>query len=119
MRVAPKVRREPRVVRPDKPVVRERDSDSVAAPAIPTLDPGPPPPRVVSASESVALGSLALVVPLLGLGLLLVGASAVSARRIPWPELVGPLETHRADLAAAGIGAIALALLWLNFTVFL
>jgi hypothetical protein len=58
------------------------------------------------------------VLPLLGLGMLLLGASAVSARHIPWPMLVAPLHAHRLDLAALGVGAIALALLWLNVAVF-
>jgi hypothetical protein len=57
---------------------------------------------------------------LVGLGLvLLLAASDVSARRVPWPALAERLYANRLDLAAVGFGviAIALALLWLNVTV--
>jgi hypothetical protein len=55
---------------------------------------------------------------LLGLGLLLLlGASVASARWVPWPELAEPLYAHRHDIAIAGCGAIAIALLWLNAAV--
>ena len=71
------------------------------------------------AESDPPLSSAALVaLPLAGLGLLLLlGASVVSAQRVPWPALAEPLYTRRLDLAALGIGAIALALLWLNVTV--
>jgi hypothetical protein len=55
---------------------------------------------------------------LVGLGLLLIGASVVSTRRVPWPALAEPLYAHRVDLAVIGVGAIAVALLCLNVTVF-
>jgi hypothetical protein len=54
---------------------------------------------------------------LFGFGLLMVvGAVGVSPGRVPWP-VAEPLSAHRGDLVAVGIGAIALALLWLNITV--
>jgi hypothetical protein len=56
---------------------------------------------------------------LAGFGLLLLlGASVVSFRRIRWPPLAQSLYAHRSDVAAIGFGAIALALLLLNATVF-
>ena len=56
-----------------------------------------------------------VVLPLAGFGLLLLlGASVVSFRRVPWPALAEPLYARRSDLAAIGFGAIALALLLLN-----
>jgi hypothetical protein len=56
-----------------------------------------------------------VVLPLFLLGLLLLlGATVVSVRRLPVAE---PLYARRLDLAAIGVGAIALALLWLNVTV--
>jgi len=59
-----------------------------------------------------------VVLPLVGIGLLLLlGASVVSVRRIPLPAQAEPLYARRLDLAAIGVGAIALALLWLNVTV--
>lgn len=63
--------------------------------------------------------ALPVVVPLVGFGLLLVllGASAVSARRVLWPPVAEPLYAHRFDVAAVGIGAIALAFLSLTITV--
>jgi hypothetical protein len=58
--------------------------------------------------------------PLVGLGLLLLlGASVLSVRRIPWPAVAEPLYARRSDVAAVGFGAIALGLLLLNATVFL
>jgi hypothetical protein len=56
-----------------------------------------------------------VVLPLVGFGLLLLlGASVVSVRRVPWPALAEPVYARRSDLAAIGLGAIALALLLLN-----
>jgi GAF domain-containing protein len=61
-----------------------------------------------------------VVLPLVGLGLvLLLGAYVVSVRRIPWPAVAQPLYAHRSDVAAIGFGAIAVGLLLLNATVFL
>jgi hypothetical protein len=62
--------------------------------------------------------ALPVVVPLVGLGLvLLLVPSALSARRLPLPARAEALYARRVDLAAIGFGAIALALLWLNVTV--
>jgi hypothetical protein len=58
------------------------------------------------------------VLPLFVLGLmLLLSASVVSIRRLPRPAVAEALYARRLDLAAIGVGAIALALLWLNVTV--
>jgi hypothetical protein len=76
-------------------------------------------PILVSAESEPALSSaVLLVLPLVGVGLLLIGASVVSTRRVPWPALAEPLYAHRLDLAVIGVGAIAVALLCLNVTVF-
>lgn len=76
-------------------------------------------PTLVFAQSKTPLSSAApLVLPLVGLGLLLLaGAFAVSTRRVPWPELAEPLYAHRVDLAVIGVGAIAVALVCLNVTV--
>jgi len=58
-------------------------------------------------------------IPLLALGLLLLATSKVSPERVPWPAISEPLYLHRANLAAIGIGAIALAVLCLNIVVLL
>jgi hypothetical protein len=112
-----KARAEPPAAPRTKPVPRPRRGS--ATPASQTLALDASPITALSETTSPPSGVPALVLPLLGLGLLLLGASAVSARRVPWPALVVPLEAHRLDLAAVGIGAIALALLLLNVTVFL
>jgi hypothetical protein len=83
------------------------------------LDPAPPPvlgPRLAS-SEDAGSAALPIVAPILGLGLLALGASAVSPRRVPWPAVAQPLHVHRSDLAVAGVGLIGLALLALNVIV--
>jgi hypothetical protein len=51
-------------------------------------------------------------------GLLLIGASAVPPARVPSPALAGALFTHRSNLAAIGMGTIAVALICLNLAVF-
>lgn len=94
-----------------------RDAPAVPAPETLELDAAPTP--VLPGSESPPSSALALVLPLVGVGLLLIGASAVSAHRVPWPAVAGLLAAHRIDLVTAGVGAIALALLSLNVTVFL
>jgi hypothetical protein len=76
-----------------------------------------PPPAFTRRDPSLSR-ALPVFVPLLGLGLLLLaGASALSARRLPLPARAEALYARRVDLAAIGFGAIALALLWLNVTV--
>lgn len=91
------------------PSVFENSLDEQAAGGAPGLvipsDPSPPsvPP---------------LVLPMIGLGLLLVGGSTISARRVPWPTIAMHLDSHRVELAVGGAAAIAFALLWLNAAVF-
>jgi hypothetical protein len=81
-----------------------------------TLAPAP----FVALSESSRPMTSPAILPLLGLGLLLLlGASVASARWVPWPELAEPLYAHRRDLATVGVGVIALAFLWLNAAVLL
>lgn len=76
-----------------------------------------PTPFVARSEPSIPI-AIPSVLPLLGLGLLLLlGASVASARWVPWPELAEPLYAHRHDIAIAGCGAIAIALLWLNAAV--
>ncbi|HEU6445064.1 MAG TPA: hypothetical protein VFL61_08415 [Gaiellaceae bacterium] len=53
------------------------------------------------------------------LGALMLGASAVPPRHVPWPVLAEPLFVHRSNLAALGIGTVALAFLCLNIAVLL
>jgi hypothetical protein len=67
--------------------------------------------------KSLGAGSLPVIAPLVGFGLLLLlGAAALTPRRVPVPRIATPLYEHRSDLVMAGVGAIALALLWLNIT---
>ena len=78
-------------------------------------------PAPLAAPSGPKLSSAVPVfLPLVGLGfLLLLGASALSVRRIPLPAVAQPLYARRSDVAAIGFGAIALGLLLLNATVFL
>lgn len=97
--------------------MRKPSRRSLAVPARRALSLGELPPPVFAGPDSPTVSAPAPVFPFVGLGLLLLGASALSARRIPWPAVARPLEAHRVELAAVGVGAIALALLWLNFAV--
>jgi hypothetical protein len=73
---------------------------------------------LIARSEPSLPIAIPAILPLLGLGLvLLLGASVASARWVPWPEVAEPLYARRHDIALAGCGAIALALLWLNAAV--
>jgi hypothetical protein len=73
------------------------------------------PPR----SEAAVSDRLFLFVTLSVLGgLLLIAASAVPPARVPWPVVARPLFDHRANLAAIGMGTIAVALICLNLAVF-
>ena len=74
---------------------------------------------VASDEDSLIGGPTLTFVPLLVIGLLLVGLTAVPPARIPWPVLAEPLYLHRPNLAAIGFGAIALAFLVLNAAVLL
>jgi hypothetical protein len=85
-----------------------------------TLAPDLAPAPFVALSEPSRPITSPAILPLLGLGLLLLlGASVASARWVPWPELAVPLYAHRRDLATVGVGVIALAFLWLNAAVLL
>jgi hypothetical protein len=64
--------------------------------------------------DSAGSGLPIVFVSLFGVGLLLVGASTVPLARIPWPVVSGPLYEYRSDLAAIGLGTIALAFLMLT-----
>jgi hypothetical protein len=76
-----------------------------------------PAPLIARAEPSLPI-AVPAILPLLGLGLLLLlGASVASARWVPWPEVAEPLYARRHDIAIAGCGAIAVALLWLNAAV--
>jgi hypothetical protein len=73
---------------------------------------------LIARSEPSLPIAIPAILPLLGLGLfLLLGASVASARWVPWPEVAEPLYAHRQNIALAGCGAIAIALLWLNAAV--
>jgi hypothetical protein len=79
-----------------------------------TASPTPPP-----SSDAAVSDRLFLVVTFAVLGgLLLIGASAVPPARVPWPVLARPLFIHRSNLAAIGMGTIAVALICLNIAVF-
>ena len=88
-------------------------------PASQALDLDGPPVALGSASKPMALITVPTILPLLlGIGIvLLLGASVATRRLVPWPEVAEPLYARRHDLATAGFGAIALALLGLNAAV--
>ena len=121
---ARKVRRQARPVRATKPAVRKpaarkRSRPSVAVPADAPLDHEALVEPVLARSEPQLSFAVPVFLPLFGFGvLLLLGASVVSVRRIPWPAVAQPLYARRSDVAAIGFGAIALGLLWLNAAVF-
>lgn len=75
------------------------------------------PASLFTERDAGASGALLVLLPLLVLGLLLLGASGVSPARIPWPGIAEPLYLHRSDIALLGIGAIAIALVCLNIAV--
>jgi hypothetical protein len=117
----------PKPVARAKPVVHRkhatrkerRRADRVQAATV--LGPAPVPvlgPRLTPSSDA-GTGALPVIAPILGLGLLALGASAVSPRRVPWQAVAQPLHVHRTDLAVAGVGLIGLALLALNVIVVL
>jgi hypothetical protein len=114
-----KVRREAPATRRKRAVARKRNrTAAVAAPDVATLDLQALPTPVSAQSKPKLSTAVPLVLPLAGFGLLLLlGASAVSFRRVQWPAFAEPLYARRSDLAAIGLGAIALALLVLNATV--
>ena len=98
---------------------RKRIRASAAAPAGAPLDHEALPAPVLARSEPQLSVAVPLLLPLFGVGmLLLLGASLASFRQIPLPALAQPLYARRADVAAIGFGAIALGLLLLNAAVF-
>lgn len=86
-----------------------------------TLDRTAAPAAMVSeaATDSPVSGAFVVLIPLFALGLLLLAASAFSPAIVAWQAITEPLYRHRADLAAIGIGTIALALLCLNIAILL
>jgi hypothetical protein len=114
-----KVRREPRSIRRKQAEMQEASRSARATLARETLNLNAAPPPVFPRREPpLSAAALPVAVPLVGLGLmLLLGASLVSARRVPLPGVAERVYARRRDLAAFGFGAIALALLWLNVTV--
>jgi hypothetical protein len=110
--------KKPRHVQRRKAQVRKAIRSAPAAPVRETLGANAYPAPAFTRRDPSLSRALPVFVPLIGLGLLLLaGASALSARRIPLPARAKPLYARRVDLAAFGFGAIALALLWLNLTV--
>jgi hypothetical protein len=76
------------------------------------------PTPVFARSDPSLSSAVPVVLPLFVLGLLLLlSASVVSVRRLPRPAQAETLYARRHDVAAIGVGAIVLALLWLNVTV--
>jgi hypothetical protein len=74
-------------------------------------------PGLVLPSDPSPPSAPPLVLPMIALGLLLVGGSTISARRIPWPAIATQLDAHRVELAVGGAAAVVFALLWLNVAV--
>jgi hypothetical protein len=96
------------VARRQPPRETDRAVDQAAAPVA----------GIVETSPSVS-GAVVVLVPLFVLGLILLGAASVPPARLPWPVVSEPLYVHRSNLAAIGVGTIALALLCLNIAVLL
>lgn len=78
-----------------------------------------PTPRLSKTETPVSSGLIVFVTLFALGGLLLLGASAVPPSRIPWQVISEPLYVHRSNLAAIGVGTIAIALTCLNFAVLL
>jgi hypothetical protein len=114
-----KVRHEPRRVRRKQAEPQKASRSARATLARETLNVKAAPPPVFPEREPpLSSAALPVAVPLVGLGLmLLLGASLLSARRVPLPGVAERVYARRRDLAAFGFGAIALGLLWLNLTV--
>ena len=86
-------------------------AEALDAPAIPAAQ--------LTETGPTLSGVAAVFGGLVILGFLLLGASAVPPARVPWPAVAEPLFAHRSDLAALGIGTIAVAFLCLNAAVLL
>lgn len=99
-----------RVERRQSPTETEEALEGTAIPAAQLKEAESAPTGV---GVVVAFGALVIF------GLLMLGASAVPPRRVPWPVVAEPLFAHRSDLATLGIGTIAVAFLCLNAAVLL
>jgi type IV secretory pathway VirB10-like protein len=112
------VRAKTRPVRPKRAEVRKLSRRLRPASAEAPLDLNGKPTPVFARSDPSLSSAAPVVLPLFVLGLLLLlGASVVSVRRLPRPAVAETLYARRLDVAAIGVGAIVLALLWLNLTV--
>ena len=116
--------------RGDRPSVRRRkpvapNQSTPAASEEPALDLALTSAPVLSRSQSPSKPAIPKVLLLMCLGIvllgivLLLGAWVASARREPWHEFAEPFHAHRRGLATVGIGAIAVAFLFLNAAVLL
>jgi len=92
---------------------RSKPVDALAATALPAVSAT----SLTAEPQPTGSGVLVVFAALSALGLLMLGASAVPPRRVPWPVLAGPLFVHRWNLAAFGLGTIMLSLLCLNIAV--
>jgi hypothetical protein len=107
-----------RPVRPKSAEVRKLSRRLRPASTEAPLDLNGTPTPVFARSDPSLSSAVPVVLPLFVLGLLLLlGASVVSVRRLPRPAVAETLYARRLDVAVIGVGAIALALLWLNVTV--
>jgi hypothetical protein len=93
--------------------VRAADAEASGARVTAAVPPGETP------AEPQVPAAVVVFVPLFAVGLLLLGVAAVPPARIRWNAVSMPLYVHRSNLAAIGIGTIALALLLVNAAVFL
>ena len=113
--MAPPVKVKPRSKQPARATVVKRAPARAKVKAVArTASPVPPPSPDAAVSDRLFLF---VTFAVLG-GLLLIVASAVPPARVPWPVLAGELFTHRSNLAAIGMGTIAVALICLNIAVF-
>jgi hypothetical protein len=119
-KIVRRVSREQRIVprakprRPPAPARRQVDRQRTVASELPIS-----PPPVIEKQEIALSRPLALATPLLGLGLLILGVSALAGRQALRSSRPQALYAHRSDLAAIGVGVIALALLVVNIAVLL
>lgn len=118
LRAPKKARRLRAPARTVKAVSRER-SQAAGAARQESLARTAAPVRQVSNTDSSFSGAPLILVALFGLGLVMLGASAVPPARVPWPVIAEPLFVHRFDLALMGIGTIAIGLFCLNIAVLL
>jgi hypothetical protein len=115
-RSIPRVRRAQPSRPPAKAARRERAPADIEAAQ--TFSPTAAPTPGLSEPDSPAPDWLFYFVMLFVLGgLLLIGVSVVPPARVPWPVVARPLYEHRSNLAAIGIGTIAIVLICLNIAV--